>query len=137
MELIQWKPFNSLDRLVQDFPAPFRTFGSDLSVDLYEEDGNLVAKMNVPGVEANDLDIVVDSDSLTIEGERFEEEETDTKDYYSKEIRRGSFSRTVPLPRSVNADEADAAYQDGVLTVTMPVEKGQEEKGRKISVKKT
>ena len=98
MELIQWKPFNDLDRLVQDFPGPLRKFGTDLSVDLYEEGGNLVAKMNLPGVEATDLEIIVDGDSLTISGDRFEEEETDEKDYYSKEIRRGSFSRMVPLP---------------------------------------
>ena len=137
MELIQWKPFNDLDRLTQDFPAPFRKLGSDLSVDLYEEGGNLVAKMSLPGVEADDLDIIVDSDSLTISGERVEEEETDEKDYYSKEIRRGSFSRTVPLPKLVSADAAKAGYKDGVLTVTMPVEKGQEEKGVKVPVKKT
>lgn len=137
MELIQWKPFNDLDRLVQDFPGPLRKFGTDLSVDLYEEGGNLVAKMNLPGVEATDLEIIVDGDSLTISGDRFEEEETDEKDYYSKEIRRGSFSRMVPLPKSVNADGTEAAYKDGVLTVTMPVEKDQEEKGVKVPVKKT
>lgn len=136
MELIQWKPFNELERMVQDFPTSMRKFGSDLSVDLYEEGGTLVAKLQIPGVEADDLEVTVEKDSLTVAGERFEEEETDEKDYYSKEIRRGSFSRMVPLPKSVNADASEASYKHGVLTITMPVEKGQEEKGVKIPVKK-
>jgi HSP20 family protein len=134
--IVQWKPFSELDRFIDDslFPA-FPKLGLDLAIDLYEEKGNVIAKMSLPGVDATELDIAIDGDVLTITGNREEELETNEKDYYSKEIRRGSFSRSVSLPSSVDASKAEASYKDGVLAVTMPTIPGQKEKVVKVKVK--
>jgi HSP20 family protein len=137
MELMQWKPFDEMDRLFEGRPLlSFPRAQWDLAADVFEERGTVVAKMSLPGIELEDLDITVDEDMLTISGERQEEEEVDQKDYYSKEIRRGSFSRSVRLPKLVDAAQAEARYENGVLTVAMPVVKGKETRGVKIAVTK-
>lgn len=138
MALIKWEPFNDVERFFEDRPyiSMFPKLGWDLAVDVYEEGKNVIAKMSLPGVKPEELDISIDKDMLTISGERQEEKETDKKDYYSKEIRRGSFSRTVSLPKIVDADEAKADYADGVLAVSMPIVKGQEKKAVRVEVAK-
>jgi HSP20 family protein len=127
-----------MERFFEDRPyiSMFPKLGWDLAVDVYEEGKNVIAKMSLPGVKSEELDISIDKDTLTISGERSEEVETDKKDYYSKEIRRGSFSRTVTLPKIVDAEEAKAAYADGVLSVTMPIVKGQGKKAVKVEIEK-
>ncbi len=138
MPIIKWEPFNELERLFDERPyvPMFPRLGRDLAVDLYEEGGKIIGKMSLPGVEPEALDVTIDDDSLTVSGSREEEEETEKKDYYSKEIRRGSFSRTVRLPSPVSASKAEAEYKDGVLTVTMPAVKGGKTKSVQVKVKK-
>lgn len=133
MSLIKWEPFSDIDRLFDSrvmLPSKFTDW--DFAVDVYEEDGNIVTKMNLPEVDSKDLDVVIEDNILTISGKREEEKETEKKDYYSKEIRRGSFSRSVRLPKSVQADKAGASYKDGVLVVTAPVVPGAKEKAVKV-----
>lgn len=133
--ITQWKPLGELDGLFEDSLSPlFPKIGLDLAVDLYEEEGNVVARMSLPGVKPEELDITLEDDVLSITGRREEEQETDKKDYYSKEIRRGSFSRVVSLPKMVDAKNALAKYRDGVLTVQMPVVEGSVEKAVKVKV---
>lgn len=138
MRIVKWDPFDTeTDQFFGD--RPFRRlakFGWDLAVDVFEQDSNIVAKMSLPGIDPDTIDITIDDDMLTIAGERQEEEEVDKKDYYSKEIRRGSFSRTVGLPKAVDGESATADYKDGVLTVTMPTVEGEEGKGVKVAVRK-
>ncbi|OGG53839.1 hypothetical protein A3H16_03790 [Candidatus Kaiserbacteria bacterium RIFCSPLOWO2_12_FULL_53_8] len=143
MELIKWEPLSELDRFFDNrffpaisFPSTSSKLGWDLAVDLYEEKENVIAKMTLPGINPDNLDISVEDDLLRISGKREEEKETKEKDYYSKEIRRGSFSRTVGLPKSVEASRVAAEYTDGVLKVTMPIAKGKEEKIVKVKVAK-
>ena len=123
--LIQWKPFSELDDLFSDSLRPvFPALQADLAVDVFEENGNVIAKMSLPGVEESEIDISIEDDVLHISGAREEESEVDKKDYYSKEIRRGSFARTVRLPKAVKSDKAEASYEDGVLQITMPAVPG-------------
>ncbi len=138
MALIKWEPFSDMERFFEDRPyiSMFPKLGWDLAVDVYEEGKSVIAKMSLPGVKSEELEISIDKDTLTVSGERNEETETDKKDYYSKEIRRGSFSRTISLPKIVDADEARAEYADGFLTVAMPIVKGQEKKAVKVEVTK-
>lgn len=140
MQIVKWEPFKEIDRFFDDrFSQPFASFaklGLDLAVDVYEEKGNVVTKMSLPGIKSEELDISLDGDVLTVSGRREEEKETDKKDYYSKEIRRGSFSRSVSLPKSVDATKAGAKYDDGVLIVTMPVVAGTKDKAIKVKIKK-
>ena len=136
--MIKWEPFNEIERFFGERPyiSLFPKLGWDLAVDVYEEDKNVIAKICLPGVKVEELEISIDKDTLTVSGERKEETETEKKDYYSKEIRRGSFSRSVSLPKIVDADDTKAAYADGLLTVTMPIVKGQEKKAVKVQVQK-
>ena len=136
--MIKWEPFNEIERFFGERPyiSLFPKLGWDLAVDVYEEDKNVIAKIGLPGVKVEELEISIDKDTLTVSGERKEETETEKKDYYSKEIRRGSFSRSVSLPKIVDADDTKAAYADGLLTVTMPIVKGQEKKAVKVQVQK-
>jgi len=137
MQIIKWEPFKDIDRFFEDRMLPsFPKLGWELAVDLYEEKGNVVAKMSLPGVKEEELDIEIDEDMLTISGRREEEKEVDKKDYYSKEIRRGSFSRSVSLPKLVDAEKAEAKYENGVLIVTIPAIAGAKEKAVKIKIKK-
>lgn len=137
MEIIRWDPSNSMRPLFSDGISPaFSRFGWDFPVDVYEHGKNVVAKAALPGIAADELGITIDDDLLTVTGSREEEAEIDEKDYYSKEIRRGSFSRTVSLPASVDADKADAKYEDGVLTVTAPTIASEKGRGVKVEVKK-
>ena len=140
MQIIKWEPFKEIDKFFDDrFMQPFSSFpriGTDLAVDLYEEKGNVIAKMNLPGIKAEELDLEVEEDMLTISGRREEEKETDKKDYYSKEIRRGSFSRSVSLPKLVDAKKAEAEYKSGVLVVTIPAVVGSKNKAVKVEIKK-
>lgn len=136
MHIIKWEPYRELAECSDSLFPQMPKLGFDLAVDLFEEKGNVVAKMSLPGIMVDDLEIEIDRDVLTISGMREEEKETDEKEYYSKEIRRGSFSRSVRLPKSVDAKKAAATYADGVLTIEMPVVKGQKEKVVKVAVKK-
>ena len=135
MSLIKWEPFSEFDRYFDDrMLSSFVKPGSDLSVDVYEEKGTVVAKMNLPGVKENELDITIENDVLTISGRREGEKETEEKDYYSKEIRRGSFSRSVSLPRPVVAEKATAEYKEGVLSIMVPVVEGTEGRAVKVQI---
>lgn len=135
MSLIRWEPFQDLERLfAEDWPmTPVIKVGLDLAVDLYEEGENLVARIQLPGIDAKNLEVSVEDQYLKVSGSREEEKEEKKKNYYSKEIRRGSFERMVRLPKPVVTDKVSADYKDGVLVVTLP--KKTESKGGKVTVK--
>ncbi len=135
MQLIKWEPFKEIDQFIENSIFPAFKVGFDLAVDVYEESGHIIAKMSLPGIKKEDFDISLDDDMMTISGRREDEIEVDKKDYYSKEIRRGAFSRTVSLPKSVDASRAEAQYENGELIVTMPVIEGAKEKIVKVKVK--
>ena len=135
MALIRWEPFRNFERMFEDeWPMmPALKVGWDLAVDLYEEGNALVAKMQLPGVDPKKIDVLVEDQYLKVMGAREEETEEKKKNYYSKEIRRGSFERMVNHPKPVVADKVVADYSDGVLKVTMP--KKAESLGVKVKVK--
>jgi len=138
MPLNKWEPWSDIERFFGERPyiSMFPKLGWDLAVDVYEEDSNVVAKMSLPGIKPEELDISIEDDLLTVAGAREEESETEKKNYYSKEIRRGSFSRTVSLPKAVDAKKAEAKYADGVLAITMPVVKGKGKTAVQVNVTK-
>lgn len=138
MSLIKWEPLGELDHFFDNrvFPLLSRPMGFDLAVDVYEENGNVIAKMSLPGLKPEEVEVSAEDNSLTISGRREEEKETKEKTYYSKEIRRGSFSRTVTLPTAVKAEDAEARFEDGMLIVTVPVVEGAKEKVVKVPVNK-
>jgi HSP20 family protein len=110
------------------FNAPFAP-----SVDLMEEANAFEVRMDLPGMEAKDIQIQVEGNVMTVSGKREEEREEKEKTYHRVERRYGSFSRSIALPVQVNPDEVAADYTHGVLTVKLP--KSEKAAARKISVK--
>jgi HSP20 family protein len=136
MSLIKWEPFNDLDRffdegVLESFP---RRWGRGLATDMYEEKGSLITKMCLSGVKPEEVDISIEDDVLTVSGTREEEKEVKEKEYFSKEIRRGAFSRSVRFPKAVLAEKATATFEDGVLIVSVPVVQGATSKGVKVKI---
>lgn len=117
-----------------------RFFGEDLlsvgeflpALDIYQDKDNVVAKLALPGVDPKKVDIVIENDVLTVSGSTEEKEEVKREDYYHREVRTGSFSRSVVLPMAVKGDNAQAKYDKGVLVITMPKEESV--KPKKIAV---
>jgi HSP20 family protein len=130
-----------LDRFFDDWLVGPRalwampTLSSVFPVDVYREDGNLVIKGEVPGVTSDELDISVKDNVLTISGETRAEEEVKEENYIRRERRYGSFSRSLALPVEAEGDKAEAAFEDGVLTVTIPVGEEPQPEAVKIEVK--
>lgn len=93
---------------------------SMLGGDVFEDDKRVVVRLEVPGMEKNELDVEVEGDALVVRGEkRFQREETEGR-YRVLQCAYGSFRRAVPLPTAVLADQAKASYRDGVLRVELP-----------------
>ena len=103
------------------------------SADISETDQAIEVRLDLPGVKPDEIDIQLDSNVLTIRGERTEEQEEKGKKFHRVERHSGTFARSFALPQSVNEDEVAAEYRDGVLMVTLP--KTDEAKARKIVVK--
>lgn len=103
------------------------------SLDLSETDKTVEVRADLPGLKAEDIDIQVSQNTLTVSGERKEEKEEKGRSWHRVERKYGTFSRTVPLPCEVDQEKIDASYKDGVLTVTLP--KGASAQTRKIKVK--
>jgi HSP20 family protein len=123
--------------LLEDFHLMlFPERGGDLATDVYQDKDNVVVKMHIPGIDKEKLDITVDEDRLTVSGSRETKEEIKDKEFFRKEIRHGSFMRTVTLPCAVEKDKAVADYENGVLTVTLPKKKSAEPSKIKVSSKR-
>jgi HSP20 family protein len=90
------------------------------SADVHETDDELIVTAEVPGLDREDLDLMISPEGLTIRGEKREESEDKRKDFYVSECRYGSFVRTVPLPPGLDVDRANARVKNGVLTVKFP-----------------
>jgi len=103
------------------------------ALDIGEDGGNLVVKAELPGLKADEVEINVMGDVLTISGEKKDEKENQSENLFYRERRYGSFRRTVQLPANVDADHVEARFADGVLTVSLP--KDQKSMPRKIAVK--
>jgi len=145
--LTRWEPARemmtlreAMDRLFDDaFRRPFsllREGGSNLAapaIDMYQTDDEVVVKAALPGIKADEVQINVTGDILTIKGEVKHEEEKKDKSWHIREQRWGSFERSIMLPTGVISDKAKADFENGILTVRLP--KSEEAKPRTITVK--
>lgn len=143
MTLMKWEPFpelmslrEAMDRLFEDsFIRPSRLLsfeGPAPAIDMYETDKEVVVKAALPGVKADEVDIHITDDGLTIKGERKQDKEVKRENYYYQEHRYGSFSRFVSLPAGLETDKAEATMDDGVLTLTIPKAPGVKPKVVKV-----
>lgn len=126
----------SLLRRFARFPALWeRQPGAlSLALDVAEQDDAFIVKASIPGVPADDVEITLTDNVLTIKGEMKDDKEVKETNYHLRERRFGSFMRSVTLPTSVDADKIEAVNENGVLTLTLP--KAEAVKPKKIEVKK-
>ena len=148
----RWDPFAMLSELESEFDRmfgqrlpgflPLRRYTGALgegwapSADVFEQNGDIVVKAELPGVNKEDIDVAVEKDALVIKGHRNTEEAVEEGDYYRMERFTGSFYRRFPLPDGVDEDRITADFTDGVLEVRVPKPSGdQEQPGvRKIAI---
>jgi HSP20 family protein len=145
MTLMRWEPFKemmtlrqAMDRLFEDsFVRASRLWGDSegggVLLDMYQTPNDVVVKASLPGVKPEEVDISITGDILTIRGEHKEEKEVKDKDYLMKELRYGSFSRSIVIPVSVESGKAEAVFENGILTLTLP--KAEEVKPKQIKIK--
>ena len=92
-------------------------------IEMFQRNGNLVVRADLPGLSKDDVNVEVDDGVLTISGERKHEEEEERDGFYRSERSYGHFYRSIPLPDGVNADQVEASFRDGVLEITVPAPK--------------
>ena len=106
-----------------------------MALDVYKEGENLVIWAAVPGVKPEEVDVTITEDTLTIAGGAKSEKEVKEEDYLHREYRSGSFRRAVGLPHGYDSAKADASYDNGILTVTIPRSEESKAKSLKVNVK--
>jgi len=136
MAIIKWTPFLEPFAEMEKFIDERGDQGFAPAVDVYETPKEVVVKAPLAGVDPADVQISIENDVLTIKGEAKKESEVEEKNYYRKEVRSGSFFRSVALPSHVSADDANAEYTNGVLKITIPKSPEGKPKTIPISVSK-
>jgi len=104
-----------------------------LTIDVYQDGDDIVVQSTVAGVDPDDLDIHISSESVTVKGEREKSQKIEDKDYFYQECFWGKFSRSVILPVEVDAEKSTATVANGVLTIRMP--RLNRQKTKKVKVK--
>ena len=140
MSLIKWDPFRELnmfpgrfDRFLdKDWGKVMSTTEWNPSVDIFENDSDIVVKVEVPGMNAKDIGVRIENNVLMLKGERKFEKETKEENYHRVEREYGSFSRSFALPTAVKEEKVTAEYKDGVLKIVMP--KKEEVKPKSIKI---
>ena len=134
--------FPMLRRFARDFDWFFDRFGRERfalepaenfwapDVEMFEKDGQLFVRADLPGMKKEEVTVEVTDQGLTLKGERKREKEEKGENYYRTERSYGSFYRVIPLPDAAKFDQAKAVMRDGVLEVTMPVAKAEQKTTR-------
>ena len=141
-----------MDRLFEDFgrsfwppsrrsffaPAPLwgreMTWGTAPAVDVVENEKAYEIKAEMPGMDEKNIEVKVANGNLTIKGEKLEEKE-EKKDYCLQERKFGSFERSFGIPEGVDTDKIEAAFKNGVLSVTLPKKLEAQTPAKNIEVK--
>ncbi len=145
MTLVRWAPFQDIESLHRDMNRFFDTLAptskqgfEDLAfipaAELTETPEAFHLKLELPGLEAKDLDIQVTAKSVSINGDRKTQTETTENGVTRSEFRYGRFHRIVPLNARVVNEQTQAEYKDGILTLTLPKAEGEKQKTFKVEV---
>lgn len=136
MALIRWtpllEPFEEMEKAFGDLMPQVR-HGFTPALDVYDNTDAIVVETPLPGVDPTRVDIVIENGVLTIKGNMEKKREIDEENYWRREVRLGSFYRSVALPTPVRGDRAEATYEKGILKISIP--KAEEAKAKKIAVK--
>jgi HSP20 family protein len=144
MALVRWQPFGEIESLQNEMNRLFNSvvptgkFSYEMgtsfapAAEIEETQEAVFLKLEVPGLEAKDLDVEVTAEAVSIKGERREETKTEEKGVTRSEFRYGSFQRVIPLPARVQNDKVEAEYKNGILHLNLP--KAEEEKNKVFKV---
>ncbi len=142
MSIIRWQPLHEIDLLQREMnrlfegltPAENTASVNNFtpSVELEEDAEMIHLKLEIPGLEAKDLDVQVTAEAVVVSGERKFERTTSEKGVARSEFRYGKFQRAIPLPSRVQNTETKAEFKDGILRLTLP--KAEEEKNKVFKV---
>ena len=144
MTIVRWEPFRELSSLQSEmnrlFNTAFDTSGPGNggarrwapAMDLLETDDHFVLRADLPGMTESDVNIELEDNLLTVSGERKAEHEEKGEGFHRVERAFGRFSRSLTLPRGIDADAVTAGFENGVLEVRVP--KPEQRKPRKISI---
>jgi len=119
--------------------SPYSGFSGDggVRVDMREKGDALIVEAELPGVAEDDLDVEATETAVIIRGEKkFEETKEDAGGWRVSERAYGAFARSLPLPVEIDADRAEAAFRNGVLTLTLPKSAKARESVRKLAIRK-
>jgi len=132
-DIMEWRPFREVSRLRREmdrrwdeyFGPGRRAFATREeewlpALDVAEAADKITVEAEIPGMDAKNIDVSLSGDILTIKGEKKSEREEKKENYHLVERSYGSFSRSLRLPAAVVADKIEAAYKQGVLTITCP-----------------
>lgn len=141
MSIIKWSPvfdsFEDMDKAFNEFMPGLRHSENNFmpAIDMYEDNINVIVETQLAGINPENVSISIENDTLTIRGESEKKSEVEDKNYYRKEIKRGSFFRSIQLPAHVIGDEAIATADDGVLKISIPKKANKSPKTIKIQSK--
>ena len=146
MQLVRTNPLADLERMEKDIdklwqngwgmlPSSFSSFVDQTTMDLYEEDGKLVAEVALPNFSKQEISVNVNGDVLEVSAKHQQkEEEKNKRRYYFRES-NSSYLRRVTLPEEANSDQIDAKFDNGVLKVSMPLSSTPKLKAKNVEVK--
>ena len=144
MSLVRWEPFSELDSLQKEMNrlfsniTPRATGGltSDFvpAAEMSETANEIHLKLEVPGMDAKDIDIQVSAEAVSISGERRSETKAESNGMTRSEFHYGSFRRVIPLPARVQNANVNAEYKDGILNLTLPKAESEKDKVVKVNV---
>ena len=144
MTMVKWEPFRDLismqDRMSRLFDETLSRIWKDEVVrgawsplvDILERENEIVLKVDLPGVIQNEIEIKVEENTLTIQGERKLIKDTSNENYIQIERPYGTFRRTFNIPKTIEQEGIKASYKDGVLRVVLP--RKQETQPKQIMV---
>ncbi len=145
MTLVRYNPWKEIDTVERRFNSlfdeflprkwkDFTRFSEIPAAEISETDDTIYLKLEIPGMEAKDLDIEATEDTITISGERKSESKTEEKGFTKSEFYYGKFHRVIPLPVSIQNNNVTAEYKDGILNLTLPKSDGEKQKVVKVNL---
>ena len=136
MAIIRWSPIRELEEMRRNLDKLFGEYGEPVSrqnliskgapaslapsIDIFERKGDIVIRIDLPGIEKEQIDLSITKDTLTLKAEAKKEEEIKPEDYYVQERSYGTYIRTVQLPQNIDSAKAKASFKNGVLEIIFP-----------------
>ncbi|MBU7582591.1 MAG: Hsp20/alpha crystallin family protein [Nostoc sp. TH1S01] len=143
MALVRWNPWLEINTIQRQLNSLFaeemlpstlldRSFAKVPAAELQETEEAILLKLEVPGIEAKDLDVQVTEKAVYVSGERKSETKTEGKGITKSEFHYGKFQRLIPLPTRIQNTNVTADYKDGILNLTLP--KAEDEKKKVVKL---